>query len=269
MARLDKSTLLALDEELLSQADKKLLIEKLFPESGLTPWQDKLRKGWIDLKKERINLRRWDLYLGAVSGDISDSPYQWKHDFLVDKAEWYPPKNPGNRVTDFTNWIYSLYQSAPSRNSLLQGKLVERKVASLVPPPSSHEWDLIYEDPLVDAGHIMTISGLTVNGLPLKGKPDLVFNEKKTGRIMIVERKASNRPIPSDGWPNLRAQLWAYSKIDDWIDAPEVLLVGEIWGFDSTRVFPRAGLRWVRGEPRFEKENAELFELYKALPNNR
>jgi len=22
--------------------------------------------------------------------------------------------------------------------------------------------------------------------------------------------------IPSDGWPNLRAQLWAYGQIDDW-----------------------------------------------------
>jgi hypothetical protein len=46
------------------------------------------------------------------------------------------------------------------------------------------------------------------------GKPDLVFREKRSGRILIVEIKATEADIYADGWPNLRAQLWAYSKID-------------------------------------------------------
>ena len=256
----DKAAILALDDEQLSPAEKKYLIAKFFPSSPRAPWQNELN----ELRTQLQDKSRWKLYLGLDTGEIGTAPYRYTHKQLLIVAKQRKPENIGNRVTDFSGWVFSLYRPKPDKVSLSNGKKVERAVARLAPPPSSKEWELIYEDPLSDERQVKTISRLTVRGQPLRGVPDVVFREKATGRILIVERKASNKEIPTDGWPNLRAQLWAYAQIDDWVSAPEVLLVGEIWGFTEDKVYPRAVLTWVRGEPKFERENSQLFELYRG-----
>lgn len=87
---------------------------------------------------------------------------------------------------------------------------------------------------------------------------------------MIVERKASNKQIPVDGWPDLRAQLWCYAQIDDWVwrAAPAIRLVGEVWyprgnGKLYLRTSEGGLMRWTKGDAEFDATNAALFALYK------
>ncbi len=63
------------------------------------------------------------------------------------------------------------------------------------------------------------------------GRPDLVFKHKKTGEVLIVEIKVTDAEIPDGGWPNLRAQLWAYSLADAFATA--ALARFRIHGFED------------------------------------
>lgn len=262
--RFDKDAILSLDDEQLSPADKKFLIDKFFPKTS-APWQEKLAKDWPDLKRRQLDEKRWRLYLGSGEAE-NNAPYRYTHKWLMKVAKQRPPKKLGNRVTDFSGWVFSLYRPHSDAENLSNGQRVERAIAvSMGPAPNNKEWELIYEDPLTEEKQVKLISSLTVLGRPLRGAPDLVFREKATGRILIVERKASNKEIPSDGWPNLRAQLWAYAQIDEWAKAPQILLRGEIWGFTyGSRPYLRGVLRWVHGKQEFEQNNAQLFELYRG-----
>jgi len=90
---------------------------------------------------------------------------------------------------------------------------------------------LIYEDVSDNKGKPYEISRLKLNGKSLYGRPDLVLRNKTTKDIMIVEIKHSRLPdenIPLDGWLNLQAQLWCYAFIDEWKDAPNIYLIGNI-----------------------------------------
>jgi hypothetical protein len=106
------------------------------------------------------------------------------------------------------------------------------------------------------------ISTLRIGGEGLLGVPDLVFRERRTNRIAIVELKVSPAELPSDGWPNLRAQLWAYARIDRWMNAPEIILAGEVWSPVSSGLVRRATYRWVNGDTALEEECAALFLKY-------
>jgi hypothetical protein len=272
--KFDKDAILALDNEHFSQEEKRQLIEKFFPSIPTPPWKNKLKTQWKDIKLQQ----HWQRYLNPTADEIKSEAYRYSHEWLVQRAS-EPIRSlmqagkrhqsrDGNNVTDFTSWIFSLYNKKIDKESLMNGQMVERTVARMEALPGNKEWEVIYEDPLNGEGQIKLISALTVNGRPLKGRPDIVYREKATGKIVVVERKATNHEIPSDGWPNLRAQLWAYAKIDDWVNAPEVILIGEIWGFYAGRVYLRDIRRWVSGEPIFEKTNIELFEMYRTLYNS-
>jgi hypothetical protein len=114
-----------------------------------------------------------------------------------------------------------------------EGKLVERSIAKLTRPISHLDWEVVYRDPLIEGQkpEAKPIPALTIHGVPMWGAPDLVFRYRRTGGLVIVERKASDKRIPMDGWPDLRAQLWCYAQIDDpvWREAPTIRLVGEVW----------------------------------------
>lgn len=252
-----RDVILSLDPEQYSASDRKSLLERFFPTMQLPDWQQKLSKDW----PER---RRWDAYCGGNPFGAEGKPYRHTSDHLIDRATFFPPKIRGNRVTDFTGWIYSLYQEKADRKALENGKAVERQVAAkLVTVPKNSDWELICQDPLDESADIKQISSLMVNGKPLRGVPDLAFRSKRDDTVLIIERKASNREIPSDGWPNLRAQLWAYAHIDDWLDAREIILIGEIWGFTQSRPNLRKVLRWSIKDKNFYAPNANLFDKYR------
>ncbi len=103
---------------------------------------------------------------------------------------------------------------------------------------------------------------MTLNGTPLFGKPDLVFKERSSGNILILELKYTNAEIPLDGWPNLRAQLWAYSQIDEWKDAPEIHLAAEIWAGSIHTPTIKASMSWESRDSNLIADNEQLFRLY-------
>jgi hypothetical protein len=116
-------------------------------------------------------------------------------------------------------------------------------------------------------------SHLQYNGQPLRCKPDLVLRETYSGKIIIVERTVTTEShlarVTKWGYARIRAQLWCYAWIDDWLDAPDVFLVCEWWAnykcslvrpcgwrtsptlhSECMRYFKEYGGQWVGPEPR-------------------
>ena len=89
-----------------------------------------------------------------------------------------------------------------------------------------------------------------------------MFKHKDTGEIVIIERKSTTREIPSDGWPDLRAQLWTYGHIDEFVDAKKISLVGEVWWVNMGIPLIKRTLRWDRKDAVFNIQNRELFKLF-------
>ena len=109
----------------------------------------------------------------------------------------------------------------------------------------------------------LKISALQLNdGSCMYGKPDIVLYQKRTRKYLIVEIKSSAiRFPPSDGWPNLRAQLWAYSKADIFERASEVILGAEVYYHPQIHSYPPTALTFKNNEA-FDDENSRLFSQY-------
>lgn len=110
---------------------------------------------------------------------------------------------------------------------------------------------------------------LRVGEQPLACKPDAVLRHRRSGEIIIIERKFTRGAYhhPS-AWANLRAQLWCYSQIDDWAKAPDVYLVGQLWVQEAgqpegrAKLFEQFAPSWKRSDVRFCLEMQDLFKLY-------
>lgn len=251
---LSKKEILALDPQLFSADEKQAYIDLLYGTPDQWSWKR-------DLESAASNLRRWNLLL-SQDAQVG-TPYRVGHTRLLSCAKNCAPKKIGRTVTDFTDWIFRMYVPEKDYGSLVRGQLLEREIAARrIPVPIHSRWKLIFSGMSDGNSPALAISKLTINGVPLRGKPDLVFREKGTKRILIVEVKTSEADIPANGWPNMRAQLWAYSKIDLWSDADEILLAGEVWGFkDGLRL--HQSIHWHKNDKFFEQENAELFSCYR------
>lgn len=136
---------------------------------------------------------------------------------------------------------------------------------------STKDWSLFYSDPHDDRPtRVFYASKLLVNNKKIGCKPDAVFVHKSGKIYLIVERKTSWVPchkIPPVGWPNIQAQLWCYSWIDEWQGAEEVILVGEIWkrigkpdasGFEVCEIKPT----WFRSNQEHNIKCEEWFRKY-------
>lgn len=222
-------------------------------------------------KEAERNDKRWH---GFLQRPFVEYPhYSETHKQLLYEGQRQPPEKVGGTVTHFTDWIYSLYIPSKSEDSLRRGRDLEGGVINekmkpkdvslydkgWIPVPAHADWALIYNGMSPSENVALKISALKINQAPIFGKPDLVFQETSSGTILIVEIKISEAIIPDGGWPNLRAQLWAYSKIDNWARSSDTLLVGEIWGFNEGLRLRRA-MRWRPQE--LEQENMQLFDLY-------
>ena len=245
-----------LDPQLFSEEEKKALLELLYGDPAEWTWERDLLYTYGDLQ-------RWKLLLSEEPD--SGSPYRIGHKLLMARAKHSPPESIGHAVTDFTDWVYRLYIPVKDHASLARGRRLEREIARRrIPVPKHSKWKLLHSGIAANEATVFEIPALMIDGVPMRGSPDLVFREKGSGRVLIIEIKVTEADAPSDGWPNLRAQLWAYSQIEKWKDAPEILLAGEIWGFASGLCL-RKVIRWRRGEARWERENKELFETYRSF----
>lgn len=253
---LTKERILASDPVLLSAEEKRIYVELLYGPSPEDHWKKELKSVAADLK-------RWNAFLGSAAS--MDSPFKVGYTDVVRRAHRVPPENVEATVASLTDWIYRLYVEKPEIEKLRLLQRLERQVvAKRIPVPAHSRWKCIHNGTDEGNGKVLPISVLRVRGEAMRGKPDLVFREKESGCLLIVEIKISDAYVPSDGWPNLRAQLWAYSKIDHdyWRDAPEIFLAGEIWA-RSVRLRRTRTLYWKAPDPTLDSQCMELFEIFK------
>lgn len=259
-----------------SREEKEALSMQLFGEPLYEPppWE-------IPWEEQRD--QRWQALLGETP--FLGAPYRKTHKSLMAQIKIGQARKSRNgtavgenapgrshTVSGFSDWVLRLYAPPKDPLALLDGQIGERaavdhrsKVRGIkreIPRWEHRGWKLIHDGVRGIFDQPFPIPSLTLNGVTLVGVPDLVFREHRTGRILIVELKVSSADLPSDGWPNLRAQLWAYSRIKHWCAAPEVLLAGEVWSNELDRLFRRQTYWWRRGESKLEEECAELFQAY-------
>lgn len=289
MPSFNKKIILALSDAKLSKFDKAHCIDKFYPEALgttkgcgsmsklLSPLLSDLQRGW----EEADSTNRWNALLHSHTPDsdvyrispakVEVKALNWLKMRLkreVVNGERRAPLPRSNRVTDFSGWIYDLCMGSKRDNAARDGKQGEREFAlrrkeeakrSVFKGAELSSWELIFEDPLDGSRPAKAISSLEIDGRSMFGMPDYVFKEKATGRILILEIKTTRYSIPSDGWPNLRAQLWCYSRIDEWQDAPEILL--------RSTIIDRAGNTRMdlsfELDHTFDAQNMKLFEIYK------
>lgn len=230
----------------------------------------------LEARQQKAQERRWQVFSGELEPTprAGAEPY-WADDEYLQRASAYVAPPPAiHTVSAYCRWVHLLYsRRIGSRSAMDYGKFVERSVAKLARFRVDSDWVELYHDPLDVKPTGQRISALTLNGAPLWGAPDYVLRHKRTGEVVIIERKASECVIPLDGWPDLRAQLWCYAQIDQWRDAPVIRLVAEVWRYDANGLTLRSSeggvLRWMKGDPAFDAPNAQLFALYKARVEGR
>ena len=252
--------------------EKEELSQQLFGEGLFAP------PNW-----EKLSAVRWSALLGEAPS--LGVPYRFTHAELMsrcqsatlnrrrrqERGEIIQPRSP--TVSSFGDWLMRLYTPVRNDYALWRGLDGERAVVdhrkSLarmkreVPRWEHANWKLVHDGIRGSFDNSFDIPSLKVDGQTLQGVPDLVFREKRTGRILIVEIKISSAALPSDGWPNLRAQLWAYSKTARWCaKAPEVLLAGEVWQHGTAEPVRRTTYFWKASDSTFDTECQDLFQAY-------
>lgn len=246
-------------------------------------------KGRIAAEATRLKNRlkaSWGQRLGHYKGERPDytGAKEWGKytpTQLLRMASHYPPRlnRLGGAVTDFSTWVFRLEHPDADSLGLELGRTVERnllfhdkqdaarKALNTVTAvqPSKARWRVLYQDDLSSSGESFSISGLRINERCLVGRPDLVLQEISTGEVFIVERKASNFKPPTNCWHNVRAQLWAYSMIDEWSKHDAVTLCAETWSYTPTgEPIDFVIQTWKREDPIFTTCLAELFDAYRA-----
>lgn len=220
-----------------------------------------------DLGSTLANLKRWNGFLN-IDQDPKREPFDWSHRRVMLGADLRSSElhNPYT-VSGFSNWVFGIYRPKRNPYALAVGKSAESQITNIrLQLPKHDGWELLH-DGTGEAKHSLPASSLSLNGQVLRGSPDLVFREKKTGKILILEIKATNARLPRDGWPNLRAQLWAYSKLNEWQDSPGMLLVGEVWNESGTRC--RGTVGWDVSDAQLNQDNQELFNAYRKAVEHR
>jgi hypothetical protein len=245
-----------LDPKLFSKEDKLAIKELLYGKREEWTWKR-------DLELAGKELLRWKMLLER--GETRGEPYKYSRSVIKLLAEKRPPSSFTPTVSAFANWIFRIYFPEVDTQRLARGRAVEAEVARRhIPIPKHGTWRLIYDGRGDNDVEPYKISSLAILGQPLSAKPDLIFRNKDSNDILIVELKATGASIPKDGWPNLRAQLWAYSKIDDFLDAPSIILASEIWGFSLPLLLRNRTLRWNAKDFELNSECEELFNIYKS-----
>ena len=253
---ISREEILRIDSTLLSADEKQFYIKLLHGDERDTEWRLQLASA----NEQRL---RWNSFFG-VSTSVAGGHGRWSHANTVALARRVQPGNTHASVTGFTDWIFRLNVPIRDVARLEIGARLEREVvATSIPIPRHSRWKLLYNGTSDSESEALVIPALQLNGMPLRGKPDLVFQERKSGELLIVEIKISNANVPVNSWPNVRAQLWAYSKVE-W-NAAKVTLVNEVWAM-SLPLRRRATCVWDASDCTLNSECAELFDLYRDHP---
>lgn len=234
--------------------------------------------------------------LGLASG-----PFRIVPEAFLRVARANRPTSPKATVSGFSSWVHSLYAPPTNPINLQVGRESEklifdrrRKILSQNAGfwrSDGPNWVLIHNGLMTAEDNTSRLTAfeipqLTVRGHPVLGCPDLIYQNKKTRQIYLVEIKFSRQPIPSNLWPDIWAQLWAYAQIPECLAAPEVATVGEIWGdhsrqdernlsiseyeaLGSEELFLRKLLRRNPRSAAFDRFFRELFDIYTSGSSHR
>lgn len=227
--------------------------------------------------------------------DVKQHPEPFKlvpSEFLK-RARVMAPQDPEPTASAFASWVYGLYGVPGTNEEDLQRGIEGEKLLSrfgeesrfdsrqgwIGATPSklasrSDGWRMVHqglhltESPLAS----IEVDTLRVNGTPMRLSPDLVYRNQRSGEVRIIEIKLSRLPVPTNLWPNVWAQLWCYSHIPLALNAPKVVVAGEVWGDWMSRITKDRylvrfmGLRSVvRRDPRsssYARFFRELFKIY-------
>lgn len=207
---------------------------------------------------------------------------------LIDRAKKNKLSNPDPTASAFATWVYKLSHNFPLNSSQTISDPIPRKsksepfLESDIPLIAKYiatnrndlkyqaGWRLFYADNGSGIDESFIASELKVNDRPLKCKPDAVLIHDPTDEILILERKIM-RPyklqeqVPETSYPNIRAQLWCYSKIDQWCGAARITLMDEIWRRNlvcpENLTAPKVRRFWGHRDYLITQFQ-ELFELY-------
>lgn len=183
-------------------------------------------------------------------------------------------------ASHFSNWVYNLRH--PNKPTVLLNRDVEKRRAlgvldhdaiELVKERTfskvsdkihNKEWNLYYADK-VHNEKLFYSKILGIDGRPLRGRPDVVFSHTSDKYFIIVERKITSVPRAIQFMHILepaQCQLWAYSWLDDFSHAKEVLLILEIWERYRGGIRAADIASWRRSDEKHHSHCLELFEQY-------
>jgi len=197
-----------------------------------------------------------------------------------------PPSKSPATASAFADWVFRQHHPSPRdftdygkatrANRLAQGSrthldielfLHHKWTVGYLGKGRSTGWSLYFADNQESPRKTFKASRLNYEGVPLRCIPDLVLIEDRTGEVMIIERKTTfiaEPEIPRDGWPNVEAQLWCYSWIDEFLGSPKIHLVGQLWtkarygGVSLCHRHPS----WIRGNSDHETRCGYWFNNY-------
>jgi len=234
----------------------------------------------LGLAQDRLSGHRWNTWPAARAPAFRLQPKQFIRHAYVQR-----PVDPQPTVSGFSQWLYSLYaKSYGSDENREEGKEAEQEILdarnlaygsidSECVRREFPDWVLVHNGLHVPNGSFsgyFEIADLSVAGQPLRASPDLVFRHACTGEVIVVEIKHSHMAIPENLWPNIWGQLWCYAQIGLMRDAPNVTVVGEVWGdgwkkHSGRLVCLRASVRRDPRAPAYDQFFRRLFDIYRGV----
>lgn len=250
---------------------------------------------WFSGESDWPAVARWDAMLNGhhfydpCSDGSPVGPFDIRPAQFLRHALEHAPAMPGATVSAFSDWVYSLYAKPSDPLAMEFGLKIEKQIfkerSKIVACPdftfpAKRNWKLIHnglhlhehEEVQIPIHHI---DSLVVGGEPLRASPDLIYVHDATGSVVVVEIKFSWAKIPDNLWPNVWAQLWAYSKLPMLQRYPQITLVGEVWVDQSEMrrsilpgleqlVYLRKTVKRDPKNPSFEKFFSTLFDIYRG-----
>jgi hypothetical protein len=227
-------------------------------------------------------------YVGFPWGNFTPVPtFRLVPSEFLRKARHRRPVSPAPTASKFAQWIYSLYSNDlgsdedRARGEAAEGHILEARRKAYLSAGSKWlegnrpYWKLVQNGMATlrsSSPQYSEVGDLVINGEALRAQPDLIYENLRTGEMIIVEIKHSSMSIPNNLWPNIWGQLWCYAQLARVRKAPKVTVVGEVWGDawtggqDNLRlVCLRAS---VRRDPRalpYDRFFRALFDIYRGL----
>jgi hypothetical protein len=190
-------------------------------------------------------------------------------------------------ASDFSDWVYQLRHPKKTNRNIDREtekrralgtldhnaiELIKTRTLPRVSEKINHKkWKLYYVDDN-SSQKIFHSQRLNVDGVSLKGRPDVIFSYNDGDYYIVVERKITSVPHDIQHFHILepaQCQLWAYSWLDELANAKDVLLVLEIWERFRGGIRASDIAYWKRSNDKHNSHCLTLFEMYVRRNQNK